>query len=99
MNAGPWIVGVIVIALIIEFWRFILVCAVIVGAVWLMSWCFRRAGELRLEIQQMDAATAARADEQNRQFIAGDPRGMYGLAMPAVNRYAAVVANPLSDTT
>jgi hypothetical protein len=76
-------VMLLVIGLVGAFWPWI-VAAVVVAVVY--RWCVRSA-ERALERERARcrelAAIAARADEQNRLFIAGDPRGMYGVWPPA----------------
>lgn len=60
-----------VIALIIQYFWYIVILA-LVGFVSFVFWLLLRDHQLRAR------SIAVRADEQNRMFLAGDPRGMYG---------------------
>jgi hypothetical protein len=68
-----WIALVIgIAALLVTLWKF-------VG--WLDRWLDARDAR-RARTRGDLAAIAARADEQNRLFLAGDPRGVYGEYRP-----------------
>lgn len=59
----------------------LLSAAVAVGCAY---WAFR---EYRIPIIAANAATAARADEQNQAWLNGDPSGLYGTTPPAPDAY------------
>jgi hypothetical protein len=84
-GSGGFLLLVLVIFTVVKYWVWIAAAVGIVVALvvlWKMTgWLGRRldAGDAKRAARAAElAAIAARADEQNRLFLAGDERGFYG---------------------
>jgi hypothetical protein len=74
--------------------KWLLIPAVVVGVVWLLAWVVKRQGERdlaeRLAREAAERELAERMWEQHNQVMRADPRGMYGVALPAMRKFARV---------
>jgi hypothetical protein len=79
---GAGFVLLLFVGFVVKFWLWILV-GIAAAAVLVVVFCLvsgsdkRRGAEL-----ERDAAIARRADEQHKQILAGDDRGIYGDYVP-----------------
>ncbi|NKU21763.1 hypothetical protein GS907_24695 [Rhodococcus hoagii] len=77
------IAALFVLGLVIEFWWLIVGACVIAAAAYVAhrGW---RARQRRVALEeQARAELAARADLEHQQYLAGEPRGLYGGFEPA----------------
>ncbi|WP_322857772.1 hypothetical protein [Mycobacterium shigaense] len=80
MTVILWLVGA---ALLSKFGALVLAFAGVAIGGWAVGKWLARRDDRTIARRWRDAATAARADEQNQLVYAGDPRGIYGLYPPA----------------
>lgn len=91
MRYGGFLLLLLVVFAVVKFWLWIAgaaAIAVLLCVLWKMTgqidqWLERR-GERRAARRKERAAIAARADEQNRLYLAGDERGTYGEYRPEI---------------
>lgn len=79
-----WFGMLLVLAVIGLLWKWILGAAAVVVVWLLVRTAVREHYAVEDIVAEMKADLVARADEQHRWVLAGDPRGIYGRYPPAI---------------
>lgn len=79
---GAALVLLAVIGFVAKFWVWILAIVGVILLGVLVGLLLHRASERDTARRRQQAAIAARADEQHKQILAGDDRGIYGIYPP-----------------